>query len=57
MIRGLRAIKLLEGIRGKEGVNLTLFNEVIRRVSALCARWTSIPCSATPSPSQQWMHV
>ena len=37
MIRGLRAIKLLEGIRGKEGVNLTLFNEVIRRVSALCA--------------------
>ena len=37
LIRGLRAIKLLEGIRGKEGVNLTLFNEVIRRVSALCA--------------------
>ena len=37
MIRGLRAIKLLEGIRGKEGVNLVLFNEVIRRVSALCA--------------------
>ena len=37
MIHGLRAIKLLEGIRGKEGVNLTLFNEVIRRVSALCA--------------------
>lgn len=37
MIHGLRAIKLLEGVRGKEGVNLALFNEVIRRVSALCA--------------------
>ncbi len=36
MIHGLRAIKLLEGTRGKEGVNLTLFNEVIRRISALC---------------------
>lgn len=36
MIHGLRAIKLLEGTRGQEGVNLTLFNEVIRRVSALC---------------------
>ena len=30
-------VKLLEGIRGKEGVNLVLFNETIRRVSALCA--------------------
>ncbi len=37
MIHGLRGIKLLEGIRGKEGVNIVLFNEVIRRVSALCA--------------------
>lgn len=37
MIRGLRAIKLIEGTRGKEGVNIALFNETIRRVSALCA--------------------
>ena len=37
MISGLRSFKLLKGIRGKEGVNLVLFNEVIRRVSALCA--------------------
>lgn len=36
MIRSLRSIKLIEGTRGQEGVNLTMFNEVIRRVSALC---------------------
>lgn len=36
MIRGLRSIKLIEGTRGQEGVNLPLFNEVVRRVSALC---------------------
>ncbi len=36
MITGLRGYKLLEGIRGQEGVNITLFNETIRRVSALC---------------------
>lgn len=36
MIRGLRSFSLIEGTRGKEGVNITLFNETIRRVSALC---------------------
>lgn len=36
MISSLRSIKLIEGTRGKEGVNIPLFNEVVRRVSALC---------------------
>lgn len=36
MIRSLKSIKLIEGTRGKEGVNMVMFNEVIRRVSALC---------------------
>lgn len=36
MIHGLRTIKLIEGTRGQEGVNLVLFNEAVRRVSALC---------------------
>lgn len=36
MIHGLRTIKLIEGARGQEGVNLALFNEAVRRVSALC---------------------
>ena len=36
MIRSLRSFSLIEGVRGKEGVNITLFNETIRRVSALC---------------------
>ena len=36
MIRGLRGYKLIQGARGQEGVNETLFNEAIRRVSAQC---------------------
>lgn len=36
MIENLRSVKLIKGTRGKEGVNIPLFNEVIRRVSALC---------------------
>lgn len=36
MIRGLKSFKLIEGTRGQEGVNIILFSEVIRRVSALC---------------------
>lgn len=36
MIQSLRSIKILEGTRGQDGINLTLFNEAIRRVSALC---------------------
>jgi acetyltransferase len=36
MLRNLRSYKLLVGVRGQEGVNLPLFAETIRRVSALC---------------------
>ena len=36
MIHHLRSYSLIHGIRGQEGVNETIFNEVIRRVSALC---------------------
>lgn len=36
MIHHLRSYSLIQGIRGQEGVNETIFNEVIRRVSALC---------------------
>lgn len=36
MIRGLRSYSIIEGARGKQGVNIPLFNETIRRVSALC---------------------
>lgn len=36
MIRGLRSYRMLEGTRGQEGVNITMFAEAIRRVSALC---------------------
>ena len=36
MIKGLRSYKMLEGTRGQEGVNITMFAEAIRRVSALC---------------------
>ena len=37
MIRHLRSYKLIEGVRGQEGVNEAIFNETIRRVSALCS--------------------
>ena len=36
MIKNLKAYKIIKGIRGMEGVNETVFNEMIRRVSALC---------------------
>ena len=36
MITGLKGYGILAGTRGKEGVNTVLFNEAIRRVSALC---------------------
>jgi acetyltransferase len=36
MISSLKGYKMLTGVRGSEGVNITLFNETIRRVSALC---------------------
>ncbi|MFA6770331.1 MAG: acetate--CoA ligase family protein [Bacteroidales bacterium] len=36
MIKSLRGYKLIEGTRGKEGVNEFLFANSIRRVSALC---------------------
>lgn len=36
MIHSLRGYKLIQGTRGQEGVNEVLFNEAIRRVSALC---------------------
>ncbi|MFA5850182.1 MAG: acetate--CoA ligase family protein [Bacteroidales bacterium] len=37
MIKNLRGYKLIQGTRGQEGVNEYLFNEAIRRVSALCS--------------------
>ncbi len=37
MIKGLRGYKILEGIRGKKGIDLVLFSDTIRRVSALCS--------------------
>lgn len=36
MIDSLRCHKLIQGVRGQEGVNRTLFADAIRRVSALC---------------------
>lgn len=36
MIKNLKGYKLIEGIRGQEGVNQTLFVDAIRRISALC---------------------
>ncbi len=36
MIKSLKAYPMIEGYRGQEGVNQTLINELIRRVSALC---------------------
>lgn len=36
MIKSLRGYKLIQGTRGQEGVNEPMFNEIIRRVSALC---------------------
>jgi acetyltransferase len=36
MIKSLKGYKILTGLRGSEGINISLFNEAIRRVSALC---------------------
>lgn len=36
MILKLRGFPIIKGVRGREGVNIALFIEVIRRVSALC---------------------
>lgn len=36
MIQNLKGYKIIKGIRGTEGVNEVVFNEMIRRVSALC---------------------
>ncbi len=36
MITGLKSYPLLLGTRGQEGINIDMFNETIRRVSALC---------------------
>ncbi len=36
MIKNLKGYKIIQGVRGLEGVNEMLFNEAIRRVSALC---------------------
>jgi len=35
MIKGLRGYKLLQGARGKVGVNIETFIDIIQRVSAL----------------------
>jgi len=35
MIRNLRAYKVIQGIRGREGVNEAMFSEIIQRISAL----------------------
>jgi acetyltransferase len=36
MIRSLKGYPIIQGYRGQEGVNQVMFNETIRRVSALC---------------------
>lgn len=36
MITELKGYKLIQGTRGQEGVNEIIFNEAIRRISALC---------------------
>jgi acetyltransferase len=36
MIERLNGFKLLQGYRGKEGVDLKLFAEIVQRVAALC---------------------
>jgi acetyltransferase len=36
MIRSLKSYKIIEGVRGQEGLNEDLFSDIITRVSALC---------------------
>ena len=35
MIQRLRAYKVIQGVRGREGVNESIFSEIIQRISAL----------------------
>lgn len=35
MIRRLRAYKVIQGVRGREGVNESVFSEIIQRISTL----------------------
>jgi len=37
MIRQLKAYKVIQGVRGKEGVNEEIFSEIIQRISSLVA--------------------
>lgn len=37
MIKQLKAYKVIQGARGKEGVNVEMFSEIIRRISSLVA--------------------
>lgn len=37
MIRNLRGYKIIQGIRGSEGVNESIFAQLVSRVSSLCA--------------------
>lgn len=36
MVKGLRGYRIIQGTRGQQGINEAMFNETIRRVSALC---------------------
>jgi acetyltransferase len=36
MITRLKSYKIIEGVRGQEGLNQELFAEIITKVSALC---------------------
>jgi acyl-CoA synthetase (NDP forming) len=37
MIRQLKAYRVIQGVRGKEGVNEEMFSEIIQRISSLVA--------------------
>lgn len=37
MISGLKGYKIIQGLRGKEGVNIDAFADAVARISALCA--------------------
>jgi acetyltransferase len=36
MIKNLKSYKIIEGSRGQEGIDQTIFSDIITRVSALC---------------------
>ena len=42
MIESLRAYPIIRGYREQEGVNQIIFNDIIRRVSALCLSFPQI---------------